>query len=183
LLDGPDDAPYDAEIFVKYTRHIIEQMGGEGPRIDDCAREIYAEWAACQHFELYDEVPAVLRELAAAGMRIGLISNSHRCLASFESHFELQGLISATVSSSEHGFMKPHSSIFSAALQLVNVAAADAVMVGDSVRQDVEGALRAGMRAVLLNRGDRPAPCEADLRARGVAVIRSLRELPNLVIG
>ena len=183
LLDGPDDAPYDAEIFVKYTRHIIEQMGGEGPRIDDCAREIYAEWAACQHFELYDEVPAVLRELAAAGMRIGLISNSHRCLASFESHFELQGLISATVSSSEHGFMKPHPSIFSAALQLVNVAAGDAVMVGDSVRQDVEGALRAGMRAVLLNRGARPAPGEADLRARGVAVIRSLHELPNLVIG
>ena len=183
LLDGPDDAPYDAEIFVKYTRHIIEQMGGEGPRIDDCAREIYAEWAACQHFELYDEVPAVLRELATAGVRIGLISNSHRCLASFESHFELQGLISATVSSSEHGFMKPHPSIFSAALQLVNVAAGDAVMVGDSVRQDVEGALRAGMRAVLLNRGDRPAPREADLRARGVAVIRSLHELPNLVIG
>ena len=183
LLDGPDDAPYDAEIFVKYTRHIIEQMGGEGPRIDDCAREIYAEWAACQHFELYDEVPAVLRELATAGVRIGLISNSHRCLASFESHFELQGLISATVSSSEHGFMKPHPSIFSAALQLVNVAAGDAVMVGDSVRQDVEGALRAGMRAVLLNRGERPTPREADLRARGVAVIRSLHELPNLVIG
>ena len=182
LLDGPDDAPYDAEIFVKYTRHIIEQMGGEGPRIDDCAREIYAEWAACQHFELYDEVPAVLRELATAGVRIGLISNSHRCLASFESHFELHGLISATVSSSEHGFMKPHPSIFSAALQLVNVAAGDAVMVGDSVRQDVEGALRAGMRAVLLNRGDRPAPREADLRARGVPIIRSLRDLPHLVI-
>jgi putative hydrolase of the HAD superfamily len=181
FLDGPDDAPYDAEIFVRYTRRIIEQMGGEGPRIDDCAREIYAEWAACQHFELYDEVPVVLRELAGAGMRIGLISNSHRCLASFQSHFELQGLISATVSSSEHGFMKPHPSIFSAALQLVNVAAGDAVMVGDSVRQDVEGALRAGMRAVLLNRGERPAPGEADLRARGVAVIRSLSDLLELL--
>ena len=181
LLDGPEEAPYDAEIFVKYTRHIIEQMGGEGPRVDDCAREIYAEWAACQHFELYEEVPAVLRKLAAAGMRIGLISNSHRCLASFETHFELQGLISATVSSSDHGFMKPHPSIFSAALQLVNVPAGDAVMVGDSVRQDVEGALGAGMRAVLLNRGDRPAPREADLRARGVAVIRSLSDLPALL--
>ena len=183
LLDGPDDAAYDAEIFVNYTRHIIEQMGGAGPRIDDCAREIYTEWAACQHFELYDEVPAVLRTLSEAGLRIGLISNSHRCLASFQSHFELQGLITATVSSSEHGFMKPHPSIFSAALQLVNVPAGEAVMVGDSVRQDVEGALRAGMRAVLLHRGDLPSPCEPDLRERGVPVIRSLCELPNLVIG
>ena len=63
-------------------------------------------------------MPAVLRQLADAGVRIGLISNSHRCLASFQSHFELQGLISATVSSSDHGFMKPHPSIFAAALQL-----------------------------------------------------------------
>jgi len=183
VLDGPDDQPYDADIFVRYTRHIIEQMGGAGPRIDDCAREIYGEWAACQHFELYDEVPAVLRELSARGVRIGLISNSHRCLASFQSHFELEGLIAAAVSSSAHGFMKPHPSIFSAALQLIDVAAADTVMVGDSVRQDVDGALRAGMRAVLLHRGSEPHPRRVELAARGVPVISSLNEVINLVIG
>ena len=139
-------------------------MGGRGPSVDACAREIYAEWAACQHFELYDEVPGVLRQLASAGIRLGLISNSHRCLASFQSHFELRGLIAATVSSSEHGLMKPHPSIFAAALQLVNVPAADAVMVGDSVRQDVDGALRAGMRAVLLHRSPGPHPRAARVR-------------------
>jgi putative hydrolase of the HAD superfamily len=179
LLESPEDAPYDAQIFVLYTRRIIEGMGGHGETLDACAREIYAEWAACQHFELYDDVPDVLRELSGAGLRIGLISNSHRCLASFQSHFELQGLISATVSSSEHGFMKPHPSIFSAALRLVDVAPADAVMVGDSLRHDVEGAIRAGMRGVLLHRGDRPV----DASESGVPVIRSLRELPALLIG
>ena len=130
------------------------------------------EWAACQHFELYDDVPAVLRQLADAGLRIGLISNTHRCLASFQSHFELQGLVSATVSSSDHGFMKPHPSIFTAALQLLDVTPADAVMVGDSLTHDVEGALNVGMRAVLLNRGDarraarrrRPSRCRSSTR-------------------
>ena len=180
LLEGPEDAPYDAGIFVDYTRHIIEQMGGHGPNLDACAREVYAEWAACQHFELYDDVPEALRALSAAGVRIGLISNSHRCLASFQSHFELQGLISATISSSEHGFMKPHPSIFSAALQLVNAAPAEAVMVGDSLRHDVEGAIRAGMHGVLLQRGDGPTDRANEL---GVAVIKSLRELPALLIG
>jgi putative hydrolase of the HAD superfamily len=180
LLDSPEDAPYDAEVFVVYTRRIIEGMGGRGEHLDACAREIYAEWAACQHFELYDDVPDVLRELSAAGLRIGLISNSHRCLASFQSHFELQGLISATVSSSEHGFMKPHPSIFSAALQLIDVQPADAVMVGDSLRHDVEGAMRAGMRGVLLHRGDGPVASTGEL---AVPVIRSLRELPALLIG
>ena len=182
LLDGPDDTPYDPDIFVAYTRRIIEEMGGRGANLTACAREIYEEWAACQHFELYDDVPAVLRALTAAGIRIGLISNTHRCLASFQSHFELQGLISATVSSSNHGLMKPHPSIFAAALQLAGVAARDAVMVGDSVRQDVEGALRAGMRAVLLHRGEGPHPSQASLAANGIQVIRSLRELPRLVI-
>ena len=178
LLNSDDDV-YDPEIFIAYTSHIIQEMGGAGPRIDECSREIYREWAACQHFELYDDVPSVLRQLADSGLRIGLISNTHRCLASFQSHFELQGLISATVSSSDHGLMKPHPSIFTAALQLLGVAAAEAVMVGDSVRQDVEGALGAGMRAILLNRGDTPtAPSTLD-----VPVIRSLHELPALLIG
>jgi len=112
-----------------------------------------------------------------------LISNSHRCLASFQSHFELRGLIAATVSSSEHGLMKPHPSIFAAALQLVNVPAAAAVMVGDSVRQDVDGALRAGMRAVLLHRSPGPHPRAREFAESGVPVIRSLTELPALVIG
>src|SRR4051794_39701521 len=57
ILDDAADAAYDADLFVKYTRCIIEQMGGRGDRVDDCAREIYTEWAACQHFHLYEEVP------------------------------------------------------------------------------------------------------------------------------
>jgi putative hydrolase of the HAD superfamily len=89
-------------------------------------------------------------------------------------------LISATVSSSEHGFMKPHPSIFSAALQLVGVRPAEAVMVGDSLKHDVEGAIRAGLRGVLLHRGDTPT---LGARELGVPVIRSLRELRNLLIG
>jgi putative hydrolase of the HAD superfamily len=177
LLDSGDDR-YTDDLFIVYTRTIIEGMGGAGPNLDACASEIYREWAACQHFELYDDVPDVLSQLSGAGIRIGLISNSHRCLASFQSHFELQGLITATVSSSEHGFMKPHPSIFSAALQLVNVAPAEAVMVGDSLRHDVEGAMRAGMRGVLLHRGDSPTARAEEL---GVPVIRSLRELLPLL--
>ena len=180
LLESPDDV-YDPAIFIAYTSRIIEVMGGTGSRVDECSREIYVEWAACQHFELYDDVPAVLRRLAESGLRIGLISNTHRCLASFQSHFELQGLVSATVSSSDHGLMKPHPSIFTAALQLLGVEAGEAVMVGDSFKHDVQGALKVGMRAILLNRGDAAAPTvEGDRR---VPVIHSLRELPPFVLG
>ena len=178
LLDVSDDAPYDPELFVAYTSRIIEGMGGRGPELDACSREIYAEWAACQHFELYDDVPQVFRILADAGIRIGLISNTQRCLTTFQSHFELDGLVSATVSSFEHGRMKPHPSIFEEALMRLGASAAEAIMVGDSVRQDVEGALRAGMRAILLHRGEHPPDRAREL---GVPIIKSLRELPPLL--
>ena len=59
------------------------------------------------------------------------------------------------------------------------VEAADAVMVGDSFKHDVLGAMNAGMRAVLLNRGDNAAPAVA--ADRQVPVIHSLRELPELL--
>ena len=181
ILDAAQGDIYDPAIFHRYTALIIEGMGGTGPGVEPCAVEIYDEWASNHHFEMYDDVPAVLRQLAESGLRIGLISNTHRCLASFQSHFELQGLVSATVSSSDHGLMKPHPSIFNAALALLGVAAADAVMVGDSLKHDVEGALNVGMRAVLLNRGDAAAPkVAADHR---VPVIHSLRELPALLAG
>jgi HAD superfamily hydrolase (TIGR01662 family) len=188
ILDDAKDAAYDAEIFIAYTSHIIEQMGGserEGNpgSLDACAREIYDEWAANQHFELYDDVPAVLRELTNAGIRVGLISNSHRCLDSFQSHFELRERVAAAVSSADHGFMKPHPSIFQAALDQLGVAPAESVMVGDSVKQDIEGALSAGMRAVLLHRSEHSAPRADEMRRRGIPVIRSLAELKNLVIG
>ena len=71
---------YDPDIFIRYTRRIIEGMGGRGDGIDDAARDIYDDWSECHHFTLYDEVPDVLRAIHAAGVKIGLISNTQRSL-------------------------------------------------------------------------------------------------------
>jgi putative hydrolase of the HAD superfamily len=178
VLDEQQDHAYSDEMFVRYTRRIIEAMGGAGDRLDLVAREIYAEWAECQHFFLYDDVTPALRELAALGIKVGLISNSHRCLDSFQRHFDLHGLVAAAVSSSAHGYLKPHPSIFESALAQLGASPADAVMVGDSVPHDIEGARRAGMRAVLVHRAPHPAAVVPE----DVPVIRDLSELPPLLI-
>jgi HAD superfamily hydrolase (TIGR01662 family) len=179
ILDSAQDNVYSHQIFIDYTAHIIERMGGSGPAVAACAAEIYREWAACQHFLLYDDVPAALGALADRNIRIGLISNSHRCLESFQSHFELEGLIDVAISSSQHGYMKPHPSIFEAALKLAGVEASESVMVGDSLSQDIEGALRVGMRGVLVRRSE---TIEHPHKNSGeVPVIRSLFELPALL--
>jgi putative hydrolase of the HAD superfamily len=175
LLESIDHV-YDAGVFERYTRRIIERMGGAGPRLDELAREMSVEWADNRHFTLYDDVRGALEQLVASGVRIGLVSNTHRCLDAFESHFKLEGLIHATVSSADHGFMKPHPSIFLAALERLAVGAPDAVMVGDSLVHDVAGALAIGMRGVLLARR-----IAAAVDTPTVPVIRSLSELGPLL--
>ena len=155
ILDREQDAVYNPQIFIDYTAHIIRQHGrqrggGRAVRRGDLSG--------------VGAVPALpaVRGCAGGACRrsptrtfcIGLISNSHRCLESFQEHFELDGLIDVAVSSSQHGYMKPHPSIFEAALKLAGVAAADAVMVGDSLTQDIDGARRVGMRGVLVRRSD-----------------------------
>jgi HAD superfamily hydrolase (TIGR01662 family) len=175
-LETGDDSRYRPELFVRYVRRLIEEMGGHGPGLEACAREIYDEWAVCRHFSLYDDVKPALERLHAQGLRLGLISNTHRCLDTFQNHFEIEAFIAGAISSSEHGYMKPHPSIFEAALDEVGVAASEAVMVGDSLTHDVGGARQLGMEAVLLDRsGETRSPDHE------VTVITSLSELPALV--
>lgn len=173
----PESGLYDPQLYIDYTRRIIEGMGGSGPQVEAAARAIYSEWAACHHFLLYDDVPDVLRELHASGLKMGLITNSHRCLASFQSHFDLDGLFSVALSSLEHGYMKPHPSIFQSALQAVGVEPHEAVMVGDSFSHDIQGARRLGMRGILVDR----SPSTVPEHPPDVPVIGSLRQLPALL--
>lgn len=171
-----EGGPYDPAVFIDYTRRIIEGMGGSGPGADAAARDLYVAWSACHHFTLYDEVPEVLRALHAEGFTMGLISNTQRSLATFESHFALDGLFSVAISSSDHGFMKPHPSIFEEGLRRAGVTAAEAVMVGDSVPHDIAGALGLGMRGILVARSGLSTGAPAH-----VPVIQSLRELRPLL--
>jgi HAD superfamily hydrolase (TIGR01662 family) len=175
VLDTTDHR-YRADVFIRFTARVIELMGGESPAVETVARELYDDWAEHHHFELYDDVRETFARLRAAGVRIGLISNSHRCLESFQSHFALDGMVAVAISSAEVGIMKPHPNIFRTALTLMDVDAPRAVMVGDSLTHDVDGARQVGMRGVLLARKSPPAAAEPD-----VPIIASLRELPALL--
>lgn len=177
ILDDAEEQIYNHDLFIDYTASIIEHMGGRGANVVEVARQIYDQWAVNRHFEMYDDVAPALKSLHASGLTVGVISNSHRSLEAFSAHFALTGLIRVSVSSAEHGYMKPHRSIFDAALDRAGVRAAESLMVGDSLKHDVEGALQVGMRAVLLRRsGEVPAHLPA-----GLTVIRSLLELPDLL--
>lgn len=174
ILDDVEEQIYKHDIFIHYTASIIEHMGGRGAKVIEVAAEIYEQWSENHHFELYDDVAPVMTKLRERGLIVGLISNSHRSLDAFREHFSLADFVSVSVSGAEHGYMKPHRSIFDRALERAGVTAPESLMVGDSFKHDIEGALNAGWRAVLLKRsGEIPHALPRDL-----TVITTLAELP-----
>jgi HAD superfamily hydrolase (TIGR01662 family) len=164
---------HDDEIWFRFTERIIRGMGGEADSAYDCAVEITRGWERHENFELYDDVPETFAALRAAGLRIGLVSNSARDVREFALHHALD--VDAGISSFHHGRSKPHASIFRAVLELLEVEPAEAAMVGDQVADDIEGARAVGMHAILLDRdGLHP---EFEPRVTGLAEL-----LPQLVI-
>jgi len=162
---------HDEEIWVAFTERIVVGMGGTAPVSYEVALELTGGWQRHENFELYEDTIPVLEELRAAGLKLGLVSNSARDVRAFAEHHALE--IDAGISSFHHGRTKPHESIFRAVLELLEVEPSEAAMVGDTVEDDVEGALALGMRAVLVDRlGLRPdfEPRIEDLYALPVAL-------------
>lgn len=153
LLERHPDFDHDDEIWYAFTEQIVVGMGGVQPASYACAVEITKGWELHENFELYEDVLPVLDELRRAGLKLGLVTNSSRDVDAFARHHALD--VDATIGSLEHGKTKPHASIFAALLELLDVEPADAAMVGDTIADDIEGALALGMRAVLVDRHGR----------------------------
>jgi HAD superfamily hydrolase (TIGR01549 family) len=144
---------HDDTIWHRFTEEIFVRMGGPVEIASECATEIEQGWEVSENFELFEDVMPVLEELRRAELRLGLVSNGIRDLREFVVHHSLD--VDAVVGSRAHGYVKPHPTIFQAALQQLGVDPANAVMVGDSVEEDVEGARALGLRAILMDREDR----------------------------
>ena len=106
------------------------------------------------------DAAAVLRQLRARGLRIGLLSNTS-WPRTFHEHFlerdGLADLIDVRLYTSELGYVKPHPSVFVEALAAVEVDDPRlAVFVGDRPYDDIHGAQGAGLRTVLRASPDVP---------------------------
>jgi HAD superfamily hydrolase (TIGR01662 family) len=149
-LQRHPELDHDESIWVAFTERIVIGMGGAEPVSHDVAVELTSRWEHHENFELYEDVLPVLDQLRQAGLKLGLVSNSARDVRDFARHHALE--IDAGISSFHHGKTKPHASIFKAVLDLLEVEPGDAAMVGDTLEDDIEGALALGMRAVLVDR-------------------------------
>ncbi len=149
--------------------------------------EALLEEAALRHLDAWTphirhdpDAPEVLAALRAAGLRIGMLSNTHWPRAFHEHFLERDGLvelIDVRLYTSEMPFQKPHPSAFIAAARALGVESVDAVFVGDRPWDDISGARSTGMRTVL-----RPNPVAPPINGiEPDAQIHRLTELVHLV--
>jgi FMN hydrolase / 5-amino-6-(5-phospho-D-ribitylamino)uracil phosphatase len=122
----------------------FEQAGEDAAKVELAMIEFFAARNAVIPYD--DVLPGLLR--LKSRMLLGAVTNGNADLKTIglAHHFHV------AVAAPQFGRAKPDPAIFHAACAELNVAPHEAVYVGDDVLLDVQGAQRAGLRAVWMNR-------------------------------
>jgi putative hydrolase of the HAD superfamily len=131
------------------------------------------------------DVGPLFAGLHQRGIKVGVLSNTIWSREYHERVFARDGvlhLLDAGVYTSEIGHAKPHPAAFRAAMHAVGVDdPAACVYVGDRPYEDVHGAQRAGMRAVLVPHSDIPPAQRVPVDVRPDAVVERLLGVLDVV--
>ncbi len=163
----------DLEEFQRrHARMTAAEIGVEAPI------EVLAEVARRRiSFQPYPESQAVLRRLKEMGAKVFAVSNWDIELVKVLDDLGWSGYFDDVIASAVVGVEKPAGEIFEEALRVGNVSRDRVVHVGNDPVTDVEGASRAGIDSVLV---DRRGKVEAP---QATFVIPDLNGLPAIVEG
>lgn len=140
---------------------------------DELGREVDVEtMMSAIRFRAYADAIPALAELRRRGLRTVCVSNWDCTLPTVLAELELGEVLDGVVVSAVAGARKPNPEIFETALAIAGCEADEAVHVGDSVAEDVEGALAAGIRVLHLRRDE-----DGDEAPAEVAAISSLLDI------
>lgn len=148
-------APYSQErvdnFWIAYHREVLMQSAFD-PADAAFAEAVYRRFTAALGWRIYDDVQPLLDELRARRILLGIISNWTGDLEDVLHRIGLRAPFDIILDSARFGHEKPHPEIFAEALRQADVEPAFAMHVGDSIEHDVDGALRSGLRPILLDR-------------------------------
>jgi putative hydrolase of the HAD superfamily len=151
---------------------MLQELGaGEAHDPEELRGELAAHFSQPESFVVHSDAPAALERLLERGLRLAVVINWSDRLPALLDGLGLTRCFETVVVSAMVGHTKPEPEIFRAALRRLSVAPSQALHVGDDPLNDLVGARRAGLSALLIDReGRRPDAPE---------VIRSLEELPG----
>jgi putative hydrolase of the HAD superfamily len=183
----PDNETWGSDELIEATwrdyHSVMLTELGFGDERHELIDAILESQFAADAWETYPDVIPALDELRAMnGLRIGVISDWGSNLTEVLRGVGLEPYLDFVLASGGVGVAKPNPALFRLALDRGSADAGRAVMIGDSLRADVEGARAAGMDGVLLVRPE-GGPAQSDQPPSEVPIITSLAALPSLVRG
>ncbi len=173
----------DDATWTTYHEAYARACGVDDARLVDTIGVLMQEWASSSVWtRLVPGAVDALAALADLGVKLAIVSHSDGTVETLLRERRVCQLgagtgvcVDAILDSSVVGFAKPDPRIFHVALERLGVDAAHAIHVGDTPGADVDGALAAGIRPVLLD----PLDLHAEL---DVTRVRSLAEVVDLVV-
>jgi putative hydrolase of the HAD superfamily len=121
------------------------------PRFAEFFDELYEFFRGGKAWKLFADTAPTLAALKSRGLTLAVISNFDSRLDDVLRALGIDHYFDAIHLSTRLGAAKPDPAIFRAALDYHKVEAGHALHVGDSWREDIEGAVAAGLRAVWLD--------------------------------
>jgi putative hydrolase of the HAD superfamily len=140
---------------------------------DSFFEEVWQYYDTPQAWSLYPEVPEVLEQWQQQKVKLAVVSNFDQRLIHVLAGLNLDHCFSTIVHSSLAGAAKPDPKIFAACLDRLGMHAHEVLHVGDSWKDDVIGALSAGLPVVWVKR-DGMQPDQLPL---GVQLVTQLTEI------
>jgi HAD superfamily hydrolase (TIGR01662 family) len=136
------------------------------------------------HWTSREIVNSVLDELESEGYRMALISNAGDT-PNVERLLEkgnLTDYFDPILVSASEGIRKPHVGLYQKVLRVWNCEPREAVMIGDSLMEDILGAQRAGVHQIWLKEHvDTIQNHETSLQIRPEAVANKFQEIPEII--
>jgi putative hydrolase of the HAD superfamily len=136
--------------YVAPVRTVLADLGIPPDAMDDvCAiREDYVRHCLVPR----DGAIETLKQLREDGYLVGLITVCTEDVELLWPESEFAGLFDAEVFSNAVGLSKPDPQIYLHCCELLGVVPAEAVFVGDGANDELEGARRVGMEAILIHK-------------------------------
>ncbi|MDB9391937.1 HAD-IA family hydrolase [Microcystis aeruginosa] len=114
--------------------------------------ELYRHFATAEPWVLYGDVIPTLRLWQIQGIELGIISNFDSRIYRVLAELGLEYFFRSITISSQAGVAKPAPEIFQIALQKHDCSPAQAWHIGDSKKEDYQGAKSLGIEAFLIKR-------------------------------
>ena len=155
--------------------HSVFYRVGMFEGFDEYFDEVFAYFSRPESWVLYPDVVPALRALEARGIEMGVISNFDSRLYEILIGLGIDRYFESVTISSFAGAAKPSARIFQRALHKHGLEAREAMHVGNSLREDAQAAVAAGLGGVFLDRMGKAG------RPQDVIAITGLGELVALL--